>query len=83
MAVIKRIAARRRVGERTFWTNVGVVVANEQGSLQLIVNLMPADLASTQLYLVDPPGRSSKGPAPWQPGAPPAGSLDVCDDVPF
>ena len=49
----------RGEGKKGFWTKIGVGFRNGDGSVRLIFNYIPADLAHTTIQLREP--RAAKG----------------------
>lgn len=49
--------------EREQWTQIGVAFPNQDGSLNVILHYLPADLTQTRIHIRDPRAREEQ-PAP-------------------
>jgi len=51
----------RGEGKKGFWTKIGVGFRNRDGSVRLIFNYFPADLANTTIQLREPRAAKDEG----------------------
>jgi hypothetical protein len=58
--------------EREHWTQIGVAFPNQDGSLNVVLHYLPADLIQTRIHIRDPRPREEQPAAQEPPPAPPA-----------
>lgn len=56
----KKVFAIRESNGKSFWTQIGVGFVNGDGSINLLLNLIPADLANTTIQVRDPQEASER-----------------------